>query len=339
MESKGRAELVDIATPQPRKGEVLLKVAYAGICASDLHVIFGDKKTSDQALTLGHECSGTVVQLGEDVTSYLFSEQPIRNGDRVAVDPVIPCMKCRECLRGRYNLCPDMSHLGIFQDGCFAEYVSVPANRCYLLPDQIDDLQASLIEPLACAMNFIDKAKIDSGDLVGIIGGGAIGQMTAKLAAASLGGKVFVSEPSTDKRNKLLQFGVDGVINPTEENAQQQWMELTGGQGCDVVIECVGTSNAVQDAFHYTRLGGTCVLGGLPNGKLELDIAPLVYGEIQVKGVLATSWHFDRAIRLLEKNQIQLHDMADAIVSLEEAESILNQGHTILSSGKTVIRI
>ncbi|WP_127585023.1 zinc-dependent alcohol dehydrogenase [Paenibacillus koleovorans] len=339
----GRAVLVDLSDPVAGPGEVLVRARYAGLCASDLHKLYrssGEKDDANGKLVMGHECSGVIEALGAGVERYPFTDRPIRVGDRVAVDPLIPCLSCESCARGQYMICPKLSHLGLWRDGCFADKFTAPATRLYPLPDEVGDLEGAMAEPLACALNFVDKAALKCGDTVTIIGGGAIGQFVAlTLLHASPAAEIIVSEPVPAKREKLRAMGIRHTVSPIERSVGDYVRELTEGRGSDVVIECVGTAGAIQDALSATRSQGRCVLGGLPEGKLPLDLHHLVFGELEVRGVLATDWHFSRAIRLIASGRLPVSRLVDRIISLEEVPEAMRQAHEGKDIGKVAIRI
>ena len=184
MTDLGHAIIDHVEIPVLGRGEVLLAPRYSGVCATDLHVLHHHLGNGPLPLTLGHEMTGRVVKIGPGVSQHL-------QGARVVVEPVLPCGECVYCRQGFINLCPHMSHLGIWKDGAFAEYVAVDANRVTVVPSNVTNIDAALVEPLACAVNFTDKAPIRAGDRVAVLGAGPIGLMTVQVLA-SMGAAILV---------------------------------------------------------------------------------------------------------------------------------------------------
>lgn len=332
-----------IETPIPTYGtkDLLLKPLYSGICATDLHVLYhdlGQEKGKKYPLIMGHEFSATVVEIGEQADCYVGTKNKIKVGDRVTVEPVLHCRKCIYCLQGKINLCPNMDHLGIFEDGCYADYVRVPSDRVHRLPDNLTDRAGALVEPLACALNFIDKSHMKAGNSVVILGGGSIGQLTLQAALAAGAGKVIVSEPIVSKRELALRLGAHAVIDPISEDVVERVRELTSGYGADVVIECVGIPATVSQMIHLVRRGGRCVLAGIPSEAIRMDnLKDFVFGEVELVGGQASAWHFPRALRMIELGMIDIEAVLDKVIPFSQAINGLQEVLENKEAGKVLI--
>ena len=207
--------------------EVLIKVAACGVCGTDVHIFHGDKGSAEVTppVVLGHELSGTVVSVGDNVTS-------LTDGDHVTVDPNSYCGQCHYCRIGKKQLCTSLYAVGVNRDGGFAEYCYVPEAQCYRLNEDIPLEFGAMAEPLACCIHGIDNAEIRTGDTVLVVGGGAIGLMMVQLAKLSGASKVILSEPVEMRRRIGLQVGADAVLDPMHENLKERLRELTGDVGC-----------------------------------------------------------------------------------------------------------
>lgn len=336
----GNVKLVEVPDPTLRSRDLLLKPLYSGICATDLHVLYhdlGQTEGENSPIIMGHEFSAEVVNKGDMVDYYIGSNQHISVGDRVTVEPVLPCGKCDSCLTGHTNVCPNMSHLGIYEDGCYADYVRVPFDRVHKLPDGLSSRAGALVEPLSCAINFIDKSKIKPGETVVILGGGAIGILTLQVALATGAGQVIVSEPVKRKRELALKLGAHNTIDPINENIFETVKRLTNNKGADIVIECVGIPATASQMLHLTRRGGRCVMSGIPSESVKMDLSPLVFGEIELVGVHATAWQFPRAMRLIELELVDVEASLDRTIPFSQAIEALELAFNSNEVGKLVI--
>lgn len=343
IQKQGTGVVKYIETPIPGCGpnDLLLKPLYSGICATDLHVLYHDlgQEKRNAPLIMGHEFSATVVEIGENVNFYVESNNPIKVGDRVTVEPVLHCRKCTYCLQGKINLCPNMAHLGIFENGCYADFVSVPSDRVHRLPNNLTDRAGALVEPLACAVNFIDKSQIKAGNSVVIIGGGSIGLLTLQVALAAGAGMVIVSEPIASKRELALKLGAHAVIDPISENVIERVQDLTSGKGADAVIECVGIPATVSQMIHLVRRAGRCVLAGIPSEAVSMDnLKDFVFGEVELVGGQASAWQFPRALRMIELGLINVEASLEKVVPFSEAINGLQEALENKEAGKMLIK-
>ena len=245
--------------PQPKDDEVLVKLEYVGICGSDLHYYesgaIGDYVVKPP-FVLGHEPGGTVVEVGKNVTH-------LKVGDRVALEPGKTCGHCEFCKTGRYNLCPDVVFFATPPvDGVFQEYVAHEAGLCFKLPDNVSTMEGALIEPLAVGFHAARQGGAQAGQVAVVTGAGCIG-LVSMMALKAMGVSKVYSVDVMDKRlDKALELGADGVINGSREDAVKKVMELTGGMGCDLVIETAGTEITTRQAVQMTKKGATIVLVG-----------------------------------------------------------------------------
>jgi 2-desacetyl-2-hydroxyethyl bacteriochlorophyllide A dehydrogenase len=319
----------EIAIPAPRADEVLIEVHRCGICGTDLHIAKGNFPAPNLPLTLGHEFSGTIVELGSSVSTLAV-------GDRVVVDINIACGSCVFCRKGAKLFCPTVRQLGVHDSGGLAEYVVAPASNIYVLPSTVSLDTAAYVEPLACAVHGQDRVGIQSGDIVLVIGGGPMGLAHTILSKGSGASCVIVSEPDEKRRNLAKALGADVVIDPLNEELDLAVKEVSGGIGPDVVIEAVGSIRTYESSVAVVRRGGKVLAYGAAPQDAYMQLRPFdVYAkELTIVGSYAGTYGtWPRAISLLDGGRFDpslivdsvrpLAETIDAIKGLERDRSIV----------------
>lgn len=314
--------LAEIETPRMEAGDVLLEVAAASICATDLRIVGGGhlKIPGGVQRVLGHEVAGRVAATGPQVTG-------IAVGMPVAVIPNIGCGACDQCIRGQTHLCPTYEAFGIDLDGGFAEFMLVPerALRQALLvpiPEGMSFAEAALVEPLSCCYNGIQAGRLVPGDTVLVIGGGPIGLMHVLLARLAGARRVIVSEILDERLAQAGSFGADVLVNPGTEDAREAVLRATGGSGADVVIVAAPSPQAMEQAPHLAAAEGRVVyFAGLPRGQDAITFSPnrIHYRQITVTGTTGASrWQFRRALDLAAARRVDLSRLVGANLLLED---------------------
>lgn len=315
-----RFEIQERPVPVPGEGEVLIRNMVCGICGTDVHIYHGEAGSAQVSppIVLGHEYAGVVEALGPGVTG-------LRPGDRVTVDPNIYCGCCRPCRSGEKQLCEAMEAVGVTRDGGFAEYSAVPATQALLLEPALDLAAASMAEPLACCIHGMDLAGVKSGDVVLIVGGGAIGLLMAQLAWLAGAARVVVSEPVEARRGVALALGIDGALDPGAGDLAEQLEALTGRRGADVVVECVGRPAAVNQAFQLADKGATVVLFSVPapEAVYELPLFDVYKKELTIRGSFVNPDTQERAVELLSTGRIQTAPLITHRFALSEVEKAI----------------
>lgn len=275
--------------PETGPDEVLIKVAYAGICGTDMHIADGFHPRAKAGLTMGHEFSGTVEKAGEKTS---FSK-----GDRVIVEPLISCGVCASCRAGYPHVCQKLGLYGIDRDGGFGEYVKIPAHRVIHLPDGISMVQGALIEPLAVGVHAVRMSFLKSMDTVLIIGGGPIGFFTA-LAARAAGARVFVAEINKFRRETISSFGFELFDLPKAGDLDPVYA-VTDGKGFDIVFDAAGGAGVLQAALEVVKVRGQVVMVAIPPEKREISYVPISFKEVSLVGIRVYEYYdFQRAVRL-----------------------------------------
>lgn len=277
-----KIETVDVPKLQPNW--VLLKVRASGICGSDLHLyrqntsIKIESEIGEGKYVPGHEVSGEVHELGADVTK-------LTEGDRVGVEPLIGCGKCRWCRIGWYNLCTNRRLIGFYYPGGFAEYCAVPEEKCLKLPENISFEEAATLDCIAVAEHAINRANVCNEDAVAVLGAGTIGQFATQVALNAGAREVYVVGTHDFQLETARKFGATATINARHEKVVDRIMELTAGRGVDKVIEAVGgESSTIADAIGMLRRRGTIVATGVFVKPMPVDLFGLLAKELSLTG-------------------------------------------------------
>jgi (R,R)-butanediol dehydrogenase/meso-butanediol dehydrogenase/diacetyl reductase len=300
--------IVERGDPVPEDDELLLKVDACGICGSDLHV-------SDAyplpGLVLGHEFCGTVEEVGRVVEGF-------ETGDRVTALSLATCGRCAACLTGRPRKCASAVMIGMERPGGYAEYVTMPARNVYRLPNTLDHRHGALIEPLAVALHTVDRAALEPGDDVLVIGGGPVGLAVA-LWARQLGAReVVVSDPVDYRRALAEKVGASTTIDPSKNDVGDAF-EKAAGHRAGVVIECVGVPGMIQHATDVAATDATVVIAGVcmaPDSLLPLT--PMMK-ELDVRFALYyRERDYTTAIAMIDRERIDPLPLVTSEITLDE---------------------
>ena len=293
-----------IEPPAPPPGQVQVKVAWCGICGTDLHEYMGgplyiplDRPhpvTGVQApVIIGHEMSGEVTAVGDGVENFAV-------GDRIAACPIIGCGKCRWCRTGSMAQCDRVAFLGTsWTGGALAERLNLNAYQCYHLTDAISDEIGALVEPFSSTVRAVAQGQPGAGDNIAIVGAGPIGLM-ALMAARLRGAKRVIAIEMAERRIEAAnQCGADAVINPKREDVEKRALEITGGEGFDLVMECAGQPTSVLMAAKLTRTRGRLVIMGVFEKPAAIDLTDVVFREKTISGSMSGYGLYDETIRMM----------------------------------------
>jgi L-iditol 2-dehydrogenase len=322
--------LTDVATPEAGPGELVLRVRAATVCGTDLRILTGRKTKGVRFPSIiGHEFAGEVVQAGRGVERFGV-------GDRVCMDPVIPCRACAYCRVGLENVCLNRQAMGYEFDGAFAEYIRIPAlaleaGNVFALPAGMSYEAAALAEPLACCINGQRNAGVRLGDSVVVLGAGPIGLMHAALARAAGARQVLVSEPNPLRRAAAVERGFTLVCDPSAQAVADFVKGHTDGLGADVAILAIGVPALANEALSLVRKGGRVNLfaGFSAGDSSAIDVNLIHYNEILVSGASALRRvDYELALAMLGSGQIDARtlithrfEVADALAAFDEAAS------------------
>jgi 2-desacetyl-2-hydroxyethyl bacteriochlorophyllide A dehydrogenase len=312
-------EIVDYPLSKLSEKELRIQVEACGLCGTDLHIYAGEAPASPPVI-LGHEYVGKIVEKGAQVFDFEI-------GDKVAVDPNIHCGFCSFCRKGEVHLCNTLKALGVNKHGGFAEFSVVPASQAYLLPKEFPGKWAAFAEPLSCCLRGIQRASINPGDSVTIVGGGTIGLLMLQLARLEGSAKTLLLEPIPEKRHIAKQLSADYVLNPNSgEGVLKQVNDITAG-GADVVIECVGSREAAELSVKLAKRGGTVIIFGLAakSSTLRISLHDLFHRELTIKGSLLNPFTFQTAVDLLVSKRIQVEPLNPVSVSLSNISALISK--------------
>ena len=298
-----------VAAPgAPAPGEVQVQIGKVGICGSDVHYWehgrIGDFVVAEPMI-LGHECAGTVVAVGQNVTH-------LREGDRVAIEPGVPRLSNAAShfymKRGRYNLCPDIFFFATPPDhGAFCTFVNHKADYCFKLPDNVSLEEGAMIEPLSTGIFAARVAPIQMGDTVVITGAGPIGLMNLLAARAAGAANVIISDMVQSRLDVALEIGATSVVKGGADELKAATHELTEGRGADVGIECAGHPAALAAAVGASRAGATVVLVGMPQGEtIPVNLNDLIIREITLRPIFRYNNTFPTGVDLLASGKVDV---------------------------------
>jgi 2-desacetyl-2-hydroxyethyl bacteriochlorophyllide A dehydrogenase len=297
-----------------RPGEVRIAVAYVGICGTDLHVFHGDMdgRVTTPA-TIGHEMSGTIVDLGPEVEGWSI-------GDAVTVMPLVWDGTCPACLAGTQHICQHLDFIGIDSPGALQQYWNVPAATLVKLPSGVSLRDAALVEPVAVAVHDVRRSELGPGDKAVVIGAGPIGVLIATVAGA-FGADVVIAEIDPARRATAAELGL-ATLDPSSVD-QAAWVEKwTDGAGADVVFEVSGSAAAVQGATDLVKVRGTLVVVAIHSQPRLLDLHRVFWRELRILGArVYQRQDFERAAELVANGTIPAEQLVTDVVPLTEVQS------------------
>ena len=309
-------DVVDMPVPEPGPGEILVRVKACGICGSDVHGWDGSSGRRIPPLVMGHEAAGIVEKVGSEVVG--FSE-----GDRLTFDSTVSCGKCEYCRQGSINLCQNRQVLGVSceefrRHGAFAEYVLVPENICYKLPEGLPFEHAALIEAVSIAVHAANRTKVQLGDTAVVVGSGMIGLLVVQAIRLAGCSQVIAVDLEDSKLEIAKELGADFGFNPKNDDVVARVKELTGGEGANVSVEVVGATPTVKMAIDCTRKGGQVTLVGNLAPEVELPLQAVVTRELTINGSCASNGEYPQCIDYLQRGAIRVDPLITAKASLEE---------------------
>ena len=310
----GDIRIVEIKKPSPGAGEVLVQVKEVGICASDVHY-FRDGRIGDAVVTepliLGHEFAGIIAEVGPGVTN-------VKAGDRVAVEPAIPCHECYLCKSGDFNLCRNLKFCGTPPyDGALREYLAWPAELVIPIPDSISLGEAAMLEPLAIGVYAVDLAEPIKGKSIGVLGVGAVGLSILEAAKAAGCGPAVATDLIPARLEIARKLGADKIFL-ADDQVVQAVKDVTDDKGLGIVFEAAGENEAVVQATEMVRPGGLVVVGGIPREDFMTVTASTVRRKgLTIKLLRRSNQTLHRSIELMKSGKVDVASFISHTFPLE----------------------
>ncbi|MBN1189095.1 MAG: alcohol dehydrogenase catalytic domain-containing protein [Dehalococcoidales bacterium] len=333
MTETREVKVMDVPEPVMDPTDIKVKISYCGVCGSELHMFdpafaVGSGKPQQKPSVprpgpriLGHEASGTIVEIGNDC------HQGYKIGQRVAMNFRSPCGACYYCRNGKEHFCDYVTP----HSGGYAEYGVYRENDIYALPDNVSLEEGAMLEPVSVAVHTIDLANIKPGNSVAILGGGPIGLLCLALAVKAGAARTLLSEPIESKRQLAKQIGADVTVDPTREDVMEASKSLTEGRGFDTVIEAVGKLPLAEQAIEMADYGGTVVWAAMYPAGVKAGVAPsyLYNHELTLRSVFISPYSFPRALNLIPKLDLKPWISIMPLDNIREAFQTLLQGKAV----------
>jgi (R,R)-butanediol dehydrogenase/meso-butanediol dehydrogenase/diacetyl reductase len=320
--AKEDIRIEEFPEPDPKPGEVKVKIKTCGICGSDLHefrsgpFIIPRKAhpltgRSGGPVILGHEFTADVIESADNVLDF-------KPGDRVVANPLIYCGDCHYCRSGQHIMCTKLGTFGFAADGAFAEYAVFPAQTLLKLPDTVTDEMGAFVEPLAVALHAVNRSGMALGDTVAIVGAGPIGLLVMQACKAAGARQVFVIEPMPSRRQLAEKLGATAVFNPDTDNPGNSIAGLTDGLRTDLAFDCVGIQASFDTALRVTGRRATICVVGLSLKPIEVPFIRLWGHEKTLTFSSGYENEFPTAIALLSDGRVDTDKMITARIGLDE---------------------
>jgi len=312
--------------PVPADNEALVKVYCIGICGSDVHYYEHGKigrYVVKAPIVLGHELAGEVVEVGKDVTN-------VAVGDRVAVEPGVACGRCDYCKSGRYNLCPDVVFLATPPvNGAWQEYVAMPGDYLFKLPDSMSFEEGALLEPLSVGFHALLRGQAKPFDRLLVTGLGPIGLLAGQAAKLFGISEIYGTDVVPFRRELALDMGFTAALDPMNDNVGERLAELTGGKGVTLVVESSGNAGAMADTIKLVRRGGRIVFVGLPSaGAVPMDMGGFIDGEIDAYGVFRYANTYPATIQALRRSSVDIEKIITHRYGLSDIKEAVETART-----------
>ncbi|MBL7006328.1 MAG: alcohol dehydrogenase catalytic domain-containing protein [Spirochaetia bacterium] len=311
----GKVDFISCDVKELTPDQVLIKIVSSAICGSDLHIFKGKHPSAPLPVTIGHEFSGDIVAVGTSVST-------LKAGDRVTVEPVLTCGECSACKTGNYGYCEKISYTYRNGDGAMAHYITVDADRVYVLPSHLSYDTAALIEPLSVAVHAVKRADVKLGEKVLVLGAGSIGLLITALCRKMGAAEVVVVDFSSRKLAMAKTLGATAVINSRETDPYVSFNEITNGSGADKSFECVGVQDTLLQAMLGLRKNGLAtILGIFENPDVTIPVSRFVTHEIKVQGSQGYCWDFPTALGIAK--EIKLDELITHTFKLDDLQQAL----------------
>ena len=300
MTEPGEIIFHEIPMPEVGKKDVLIKIMKIGICGSDIHVYHGTHPFTSYPVTQGHEVSGEIAALGEQV-------EGLHIGQKVTIEPQVFCGCCYPCRHGKYNLCEELKVMGFQTTGVASEYFAVNVEKVTPLPDEVSFDEGAMIEPLAVAVHAVKQAGDIRGKDVVVIGAGPIGNLVAQSLKAKGAARVMIMDISNLRLKLAKECGIDFIVNSSDMELGAAMMKYFGPDKADLIYDCAGNDASMGQAIKYARKGSMIILVAVFGKMAHVDLAVMNDHELDINSTMMYR-HDDyvEAIELVKEKKIEL---------------------------------
>jgi L-iditol 2-dehydrogenase len=330
MIEPGKIEFRDIETPGLGPDQVMMRTKRIGVCGSDIHVYHGMHPYTSYPIVQGHEVSGEVTAVGDQVEGFSV-------GDTITFAPQVVCGQCYPCKHGMYHICESLKVLGFQTDGTAQEYFPLPADIVFKLPEEISLDHAAMIEPISVAVHAISKRGDMNGKKVLVLGAGTIGNLVAQVAGALGAEAVMITDISDYKLEKAKACGIDYTVNTAKDDLDQAILTHFGPDRADLILECVGAQETITQAVNYARKGTTIVVVGVFGKKPLVDLGLVQDYELNLAGTLMyQNADYEVAIDLVASGKMCLDNL---ITHRFKFDQYLDAYHAIEESNGAYMKV
>jgi L-iditol 2-dehydrogenase len=322
LHGSGDMRREEVETPKPSVDEALVRIKSVGVCGSDVHYYRHGRIGPfivKEPLILGHECAGEVVEVGREVIH-------LKVGEKVVIEPGVPCRRCWYCRNGRYNKCPHIKFMATPPyDGALVEYVAWPADYLFKIPDSMSFQEGALVEPFAVGLSAARRSGLYPSASVAILGAGPIGLATLEAVKALGASQIIVVDVIASRLALAQQMGASHVVNAKEENLSEKLKQLTDGEGTHFVFETAGTATTFRQTVEVVREGGFVVLVGLPPDlEISMPVVDAIIKEINFITVFRYCNIFEEAVKLMSHGRVNIKPLITHEFPFDQAIDAFN---------------
>ncbi|MFV0465740.1 MAG: zinc-binding dehydrogenase [Lachnospiraceae bacterium] len=316
IEGPEKLEIKDFPMPILEEGKAIVKIIECGICGSDVTAYRGVNPTMKYPVNgIGHEGVGIISEIGPN-------EKGLKAGDRVTLEPYIPCNKCHMCKQGRFNNCADIRVCGVHKDGMMAEYFLHPIQQMYKLPDEISFEHAVLVEPFTIGLHAITRARVSVGEHVVIFGAGIIGLMAA-FGCLNYGAQPILIDVVQERLDTAARLGIKNTFNSKHGEVKEYLLSVTEGKLPEVMVDCTGALPILEQMHEYVCHGGRIALVGWPHSTVAVNQVRLMQKEIDVLPSRNSNQKFPEAIDLILRGKLPADDLITKTIPMNEVEATI----------------
>ncbi len=318
MTAPRKIEFREIPVPQIGRNEVLIKIMKIGICGSDIHVYHGEHPFTSYPVTQGHEVSGEIVKIGDNVIDFEV-------GQKVTIEPQVVCGKCYPCRNGKYNLCEELKVMGFQTTGTASEYFAVDGAKVTPLPSSMTFEEGAMIEPLAVAVHASKQAGQIKGLKAAVIGAGPIGNLVAQTLKGLGADKVMITDVSDYRLDLAKKCGIDYCANTKSKDFGEAMTEAFGPDKADVIYDCAGNNITMGQAIKHARKGSVIVLVAVFAQMGSIDLAVLNDHELDLKSsMMYRHEDYVEAIKLASSKKVNLSNLISKHFAFKDYERAYN---------------